>query len=246
MSFYSSIVKAYDEIFPLNKVQAQFIEGMFPVLLGKKVLDCGCGTGSLAIELGRRSAGVDAFDLDATMVSKAKDKRPQAIDVRFSENDLLRFGDDYATDSFDLVYCLGNTLAHLPSLNEVAAYVNAASKLLKEGGTVLMQVVNYDWVVKNKISHLPTINSDNYEFERNYIPESHGVIQFSTILTDKNTNESFTQAIPLIPILKNDLAKILSDQFTEIQFFGSLKKEDWSEESFHTVVVAKKRTRQSV
>ncbi len=90
---------------------------------------------------------------------------------------------------------------------------------------------------------MPTIESDNYIFERNYILESHGVIQFSTVLSDKTNGESYTQSVPLIPILKEDLRKMLSKDFIDIQFFGSFKKDAWSEESFHTVVLAKKSTR---
>ncbi|WP_430932213.1 class I SAM-dependent methyltransferase [Saccharicrinis sp. 156] len=246
MSFYSSIVKAYDEIFPLNKVQANLIEELFQGLGGKRVLDCGCGTGSLAIELGRRSANVDAFDLDESMVAKAETKRPQALNVNFAKDDLLRFSDNYKKDSYDVAYCLGNTLAHLPSLEEVGQYINAAASVLKPGAFVLVQVVNFDRVISNKISQLPTIESENYVFERNYIPEEHGVIQFSTVLKVKRSVESYTQSLSLIPILKEDLVKMLSEQFEEVQFFGSFKKEKWLEDSFHTVVLAKKRTGQSV
>ena len=246
MSFYSSIVKGYDEIFPLNKAQADFIESIFPVLYGKKILDAGCGTGSLAIEMGRRSARVEAFDLDDAMILKAKEKCPQAIDVHFSKNNLLTFGKDYVSESFDLVYCLGNTLAHLSCLEDVRTYVDAVTGVLKPGGYALIQVVNYDRVINNKITQLPTIESDNYVFERNYIPESHGIIQFSTILKNKQTDEQYAQSVPLIPILKNDLDHLLSSEFTNIRYVGSFKKEEWSDEAFHTVVIAQKRTGQNV
>ena len=246
MSFYSSIVKAYDELFPLNKIQAGLIEGVFRNLSGKSVLDCGCGTGSLAVELGRRSASVRAFDLDETMIEKAKEKCPQAIDVEFSIDDLLKFDKSFPEESFHFAYCLGNTLAHLPSENEVKGFINSATKVLKPEGYLLIQVVNYDRVLKNKISQLPTIESDNYIFERNYISESHGIIQFSTVLKDKKSEQFYKQSIPLIPVLKDSLSKILQEQFCEIQFWGSFKQEKWTEDSFHTVVLAKKSTGQKV
>ncbi|WP_066629390.1 class I SAM-dependent methyltransferase [Labilibacter marinus] len=246
MSFYSSIVKAYDEIFPLNKAQANFIESVFPVLSGKKVLDSGCGTGSLAIELGRRSASVDAFDLDGAMVGKALEKCPQAIDVRFAENDLLKFGAGYSASSFDIIYCLGNTLPHLPQLSDVKTYVDSAAKVLKSGGYLLIQIVNYDRVKQNEVAELPTIESDHYIFKRDYIHLSNGVIDFSTKLSDKNSGESYSQSVPLIPILKKDMDALLKESFTDIQYFGSFKKEDWSVDSFHTVVLAKKCTGQKV
>lgn len=242
MTFYSSIAKAYDQIFPPNKAQSLFMEDVLANLSGKKILDCGCGTGSLAIELGRKSATVKAFDLDEAMIAKAKEKCPQALNVQFATNDLLKFSENYKADHFDLVYCLGNTLPHLSTLKDVQLYFDAASQVLKASGWIVVQIVSYDRVLKDKVVQLPTIDTKDYTFERNYIPEPNGTIQFSTILSDKQSGESFTQAVSLLPILKEDISEMLAKDFKDVQFFGSFKKDAWSSESFYTVVVAKRTT----
>lgn len=242
MTFYSSIVKAYDQLFPPNKAQSLFIEGLFANLSGKKVLDCGCGTGTLAIELGRKSAQVEAFDLDKAMIAKAKEKCPQALNVKFTTNDLLKFAGDYKDNHFDLVYCLGNTLPHLPSLKDVQSYFDAASQVLKAGAWIVVQIVNYDRVLNDKVVQLPTIEADDYSFERNYIPEPNGIIQFSTVLTDKLSGESYRQSVPLLPILMEDISTMLARNFKDVVFYGSFKKDAWSNDSFYTVVLAKKST----
>lgn len=243
MTFYSSIAKAYDQIFPLNKAQSLFMEGLLSNLSGKKILDCGCGTGSLAIELGRKSATIAAFDLDEAMIAKAKEKCPQALNVQFATNDLLNFSEDYKANHFDLVYCLGNTLPHLPSLKDVQSYFDTASKLLKADGLIVVQIINYDRVLNDKVVRLPTIDTKDYIFERNYVHELDGTIQFSTILSDKQSGESFTQALPLLPILKEDISKMLAKDFEDVQLYGSFKKDAWEKNSFYTVVVAKNSTR---
>ncbi len=242
MTFYSSIAKAYDQIFPPNKAQSLFMEGLFSNLSGKKVLDCGCGTGTLAIELGRKNAKVKAFDLDEVMILKAKEKCPQALNVKFTTNDLLKFAGDYKDDHFDLVYCLGNTLPHLPSLKDVQSYFDSVSQVLKFGSLVVVQIVNYDRVLNDKVVQLPTIDTNDYTFERNYIPEPNGTIQFSTVLSDKLSGQSFKQSLPLLPILKEDISKMLVKDFEDVEFFASFKKDAWSKDSFYTVVVAKKST----
>ena len=242
MTFYSSIAKAYDQIFPPNKAQSLFMEGLFSNLSGKKVLDCGCGTGTLAIELGRKNAKVKAFDLDEVMILKAKEKCPQALNVKFTTHDLLKFAGDYKDDHFDLVYCLGNTLPHLPSLKDVQSYFDSVSQVLKFGSLVVVQIVNYDRVLNDKVVQLPTIDTNDYTFERNYIPEPNGTIQFSTVLSDKLSGQSFKQSLPLLPILKEDISKMLVKDFEDVEFFASFKKDAWSKDSFYTVVVAKKST----
>ena len=46
----------------------------------------------------------------------------------------------------------------------------------------------------------------------------------ATILSDKTSGNTYTQSIPLIPIFKDDLNKMLSRDFVDIRFFGSFKK----------------------
>ncbi len=246
MSFYGAIVKAYDEIFPLNKTQADLIENLLGNLSGKRILDCGCGTGNLAIELGRRSAFVEAFDLDKDMLQKAEEKCPQAINVKFREGNLETIDKDYSESTFDLVCCIGNTLAHLDDLGSVSSFLRQAEKLLKPGGHILIQIVNYDRVQSKHIVQLPTIESSHYIFERNYIHEPHDVIQFSTSLTVKDEEKVYTQSVPLISIQKQDLNTMMSEGFEELQFYGSFKKEEWNEDTFNTVVIAKKAPDKSV
>lgn len=239
MSFYSSITDAYDEIFPLNKLQVGFIEDVYPVLSGKKVLDAGCGTGSLAIELGRRGAAVEAFDLDKDMIEKAKSKCPQALNVRFSQNDLLKFNNSYKRESFDVVYCFGNTLVHLVDKRGVKLFLQSVKSVLKPNGTLLLQVVNYDRIMDGKITQLPSIESDHFIFERNYSFPKEDVILFSTILKNKTNDQVFEQSVQLFPIKKIDLFKeILASGFLDVNFLGNFEKEPWTSDSFHTVIKA--------
>lgn len=45
-------------------------------LTGKRVLDAGCGTGALSIELARRGASVTAVDLSPNLIAIARDRTP--------------------------------------------------------------------------------------------------------------------------------------------------------------------------
>ncbi len=239
MSFYKDIVNAYDEIFPLNLNQLSFVENMYTSLGGKKMLDAGCGTGSLAIALGRRSASVKAFDLDREMIKKAKEKRPQAIDVKFKEGDLLAIGDVYKSGAFDLIYCFGSTIVHLNDIEEIKSFIESARNLLKPNGKLLIQTVNYDWVLKNHIKSLPTIESDHYIFERDYeYDKARCQIQFITHLVSKIEGDKQTQKALLFPIVKEQLNEILGKYFTDIKFYASFNKDEWHEDSFHTVIEA--------
>jgi magnesium-protoporphyrin O-methyltransferase len=61
-------------------------------LRGKRVLDAGCGTGALAIDLARRGAHVVAIDLSPTLVQLARERAPQDLGggtLEFLSGDML-------------------------------------------------------------------------------------------------------------------------------------------------------------
>ena len=66
--------------------------GWLPLdLRGARVLDAGCGTGALAVELAMRGAEVEAIDLSPTLVGLARERVPEALAarIRFSAGDML-------------------------------------------------------------------------------------------------------------------------------------------------------------
>ena len=67
MAFYERIADYYDEIFPLNTAQREFVLESVEPDLGKSILDVGCGNGALLRRLAaekvfERALGVDVSD----------------------------------------------------------------------------------------------------------------------------------------------------------------------------------------
>lgn len=61
-------------------------------LHGRRILDAGCGTGALAVELARRGAHVVAIDLSSTLVQLARERMPadlQGGKLEFVAGDML-------------------------------------------------------------------------------------------------------------------------------------------------------------
>ena len=86
--------------------EASFVMGFQPAT----VLDAGCGTGRVAIELHRRGVEVVGVDLDRSMLETACEKQP---DIEWYRSDLSSFllpGPDDASVArqFDLVVAAGN------------------------------------------------------------------------------------------------------------------------------------------
>jgi len=241
MAFYNHIVEAYDQLFPLNPKQQDFVEEALGVdLSNKRILDIGCGTGSLAINLARRSASVDAFDFDSSMIDTAEKKRPQALNLRFRQGDMMQLESMYQMASFDAILCFGNTLVHLVDRKQIENVLGGISNGLRENGRFLMQIVNYDRIINNQVDHLPTIDTVDYSFTRDYVQRKDGLIDFSTLLTAKKSKEALRNSIPLLPLRKNELLTMLNEHFAEVHCFGGFDRSEWTEQSFHLVIEAVK------
>jgi len=96
------------------------------------VLDAGCGTGRVAIELSRRGHEVLGVDVDPAMLEAARAKAP---DLDWVEGDLtdpeLELG-----RTFDIVVMAGNVLIFVPPGTQGRAIANAARWLVPGGRLV--------------------------------------------------------------------------------------------------------------
>lgn len=106
-------------------------EADFVVRLGPaSVLDAGCGTGRVAIELARRGLDVVGVDLDAAMLATARAKAP---DLPWIEADLA---DVELGRTFDVVAMPGNVMIFVRPGSEAAVVANIARHVAPGGALV--------------------------------------------------------------------------------------------------------------
>jgi len=233
--FYTEIARYYDYIFPVGNAQLQLIletAGHPP----KEILDVACGSGGYSKSLSDMGYSVTAIDLDESMVQILKEK-----DERINAQVLNMLDINDLTGSFNLIFCIGNSLVHLNDLKEIGLFLKSCKNKLKTNGKLLLQIVNYDRILDKEITSLPEIKNEekNLRFERyyNYLPEQHK-IDFKTILTVNG--EVLENHILLFPIKSEELKELLKAAgFTGVEFYGSFKKDNYEPmESFSLVVIA--------
>lgn len=224
--FYSSIAKYYNQIFPLNEKQLEFVQSSLASLDGKKILDIGCSTGQLAKKLAGLGSQVTGLDLNEKMIALAQ-KENHFPDLQFIAGNMLE-ADSYCDESsLDAVLCFGNTLVHLDSIDEIGRFFKVVAKVLKPGGKLLVQILNYDHILDQEIDELPLIDGPKISFIRKYdLPESEGEkIIFNTELVIKSTRESLFHASRLLPLRKNDLHTLLQHfGFERIKYYANFDK----------------------
>lgn len=214
--FYTEIARYYDSIFPTGEEPVRLMED----LAGKppkKILDVACGSGGYTKLLRDDGYTMTAIDLDESMVRNLKTKDP-AIDAHVLN--MLNIGQIGKT--YDLIFCIGNSLVHLGGNDEIRSFLKACRSCLQPGGHLLLQIINYDRVLGQEIKGLSTIrNADaGLVFERyyTYLPDRHKV-DFKTILTvDGNRYENHEI---LHPIRSAECEELLGQAgFGDIRFYG--------------------------
>jgi SAM-dependent methyltransferase len=112
--------------------EASFVAGYAP----RNVLDAGCGTGRVAIELARRGIDVVGVDIDSAMLRSAQEKAPGLPWVLADITRLDLVDDDDERLRFDAVVCAGNVMIFVAAGAEPLAVARMAEHL-RPGGLLI-------------------------------------------------------------------------------------------------------------
>jgi SAM-dependent methyltransferase len=109
--------------------EADLVEALLRESGGTRVLDAGCGTGRVAIELAQRGFSAVGVDADAPMLEAARTKNPQLDWIQADLADLARSVDA----EFDLVVLAGNVMIFLAPGTEGRVLHQVAARLAPGG-----------------------------------------------------------------------------------------------------------------
>jgi ubiquinone/menaquinone biosynthesis C-methylase UbiE len=113
-----------------------------------KMIDIGCGDGSVSLPLLLPDRHLTLLDLSATMLSLARSRVPTDLsrNVDISQCDFL--ATEFESGSYDVVICMG-VLAHVASPADVVQKIAA---LLKPGGMLILECTDSKHFVRRLFS----------------------------------------------------------------------------------------------
>jgi SAM-dependent methyltransferase len=218
VSFYSDFAEYYEAVFPWRPVVQTFLESHLPATQ-QRILDIGCGTGHYCGRLAAAGHRVVGIDLDPEMITTARREYPQAT---FECLDMIDV--DALDASFDMIYCIGNVAAHLPS-DQLPRFLAKLAALLTSGGCWLFQVVNWDFILTRSSHCFPDkpVGEEGVVFQREYQDISPAGLRFRTRLATPD-REIFSGEVRLYPVPAADYLRrhadagfVLAGHFADFQ-----------------------------
>ena len=150
---------------------------------------------------------------------------------------------DKIEGEFDAVFCLGNSLPHLLSTDELKETLQNFYSLLNPDGMLFIQLLNYERILfkKERIQSIKEI--DGTTFVRFY-DFGNRTINFNILKIQKTSQQLMhtLESIELNPMRFEDInEQLYICGFSDIQKYGSLTFEKFSEENSRDLVLTSKK-----
>ena len=143
--FYDALAPMFDVMTDWESrlaAEGPFLKSVLEGVGARRVLDAACGSGGHALWLARQGYEVTGADVSPVMIALAQQKAAaDGLGVPFVVSDLANL---QASTVYDAVLCLGNSLPHLLTQDDLVAALRGMAGVLRPGGVLVLQNLNYD------------------------------------------------------------------------------------------------------
>ena len=226
-----------------------FLERQLPAVGARRVLDAACGTGRHAIALAQRGYAVVGADLSPAMIERAQANAAEiGVQARFAVAGFGQLSTLVGT-GFDALLCLGNSLPHLLTPEDLAAALADFAACLRPRGLLLIQNRNFDAVLLRGERWLePQAHREGeaeWLFLRFYDFEADGTITFNLVTLRREGAGEWRQQVRstrLWPQRRYDLvAALTAAGFGEIACWGDMQGAPFDPDRSPNLVVTARR-----
>jgi SAM-dependent methyltransferase len=158
MVLFDDLSLIYDEVIDwknrLNR-ELPFIETLLGTRKPARILDLACGSGRHATALAKLGHTVTGLDTSQGMIDAAtRLSTKEKATVRYLVGDMQE-ASSLVEGPFDLILCLGNSLALLPDSDALEYTIQGVHSLLETSGTFVAQVLNFQEIRHSHFRFFP-------------------------------------------------------------------------------------------
>ena len=245
-NFYDELANDYDSMIRLD---ARLLKEE-PILRDvvernnlRKILDAGCGTGFHSILLAKLGCKVTAVDVSEKMLIQLQNNSSKyGVSVKTVLSSFKEL-ETNVKPGFDAVFCMGNSLPHLLTIEDVRKALDNFYSILNKSGKLFLQILNYDKILseKKKVQNVREVQGKTFI---RYYTFGESLVEFNimTIIKTGDNLDTDLRSILLFPIKKELMGRALADsKFININYYGSISMDMYnSKESNDIFIVAEK------
>ncbi|KXH69989.1 MAG: hypothetical protein AM326_01480 [Candidatus Thorarchaeota archaeon SMTZ-45] len=252
MESFNELALAYDNSIDwgsrLNR-ELPFLQFYMDEFKADRVLDMACGSGRHAVALASLGFNVVGFDTSEGMIAAARNHAKNArVAVEFHIADMQRFSSK-VDGPFDVVICLGNSLALLPNFEVLKDVIKAVYDVLSPSGSFIFQVLNFEEVLISGFRFFPikggkTSVGEDVVFSRFY---EHSDESWSTLVATSfvKKGKDWETAISTRRVLHTNLktleTMLTKTGFENFEFFSDYHKNGFDSKKSRNLVVSARR-----
>jgi glycine/sarcosine N-methyltransferase len=215
-----------------------------------RILDMACGSGRHAVALTLQGFDVIGLDSSPQMIAAAeKHAEINHVNVEFIIADMQNIT-EVVESPFNLILCIGNSLALLPSHQTVQTTLQGAHSFLGKNGKFVAQILNFDEIRHSGFRFFPlktgqTTKGDEVVFVRFFEPITNSTtaqLVFTGFIKTSTGWQTKTITQPILQLTQPILTSLLQNAgFESLSFYADYNHNPFvASESRNLIAIASK------
>lgn len=230
-----NVVEYYDELYPSDESQRKFfLDLLASYVAPSKFLRIGCGTGNLESFLARNGIDVTGLDTNKEILESANLRRRfPNMAIRFFQMSTIEMTNFLGKSFYNVIACLNDKIIYIYDATLMKKFFVDCKLLLNNGGSLVLQLYNYNMLNNEKVVKLPVRESI-----RSKIIEQIIKTERDGYVINQYLENSAEKIIPLLqrqkvfPVLPEQIEKFAKEAgFTKIEFYENYAKKPFTTES---------------
>jgi len=182
----------------------------------KFAIDLGCGNGIQSIALAKLGFNVIAIDFNQHLLSELH-KRIDNLPITIHETDIVNF-EDTIKNQVELIGCMGDTISHFSSIDEIRKIIKTIYSKLTDSGKVVLSFRDYSVPLTGENRFIP-VKSDDHQILTCFLDYSDDKVNVTDLLYI-NENGKWIQKVSSyqkVRISESNIKEMLSAQGFKIE-----------------------------